>query len=104
MLSSTALKTLAAQVESNPFDKVIQMIKDLIAKLKEEAAAEAEHKQWCDEQLHNNKIKREKKTAKVNKLTAEVEGLTEDIADMAKKIETLAKEQAALAKAMKEAT
>merc|ERR1719183_2573216 len=36
LLSSKALKTLAAQVESNPFDKVIQMIKDLVAKLKEE--------------------------------------------------------------------
>ena len=32
-----------------------------------------------DEQLHDNKLKREKKTAKVNKLTAGVEGLTEDI-------------------------
>merc|ERR1719262_1278079 len=59
LLSSKALKQLAAQVESNPFDKVVQMIKDLVAKLKEEAKAEAEHKAWCDEQLHDNKIKRE---------------------------------------------
>merc|ERR1719378_1716459 len=28
-LSSDALRSLAAQVEANPFDKVIQMIKDL---------------------------------------------------------------------------
>lgn len=104
MLSSQVLKDLAKEVESNPFDKVIEMIKDLVAKLKEEAAAEAEHKAWCDEQLHDNKLKREKKTAKVNKLTAEIEVLTEDIAAMAKKIETLAKEQAELTKAMSEAT
>mmetsp|Transcript_11162 Transcript_11162/g.18446 ORF Transcript_11162/g.18446 Transcript_11162/m.18446 type:complete len:653 (-) Transcript_11162:44-2002(-) len=104
MLSSTVLRDLAKQVEANPFDKVIQMIEDLVAKLKEEAAAEAEHKAWCDEQLHDNKLKREKKTAKVNKLTAEIEMLTEQIAGMAKKIATLAKEQAELTKAMTEAT
>merc|ERR1719399_284656 len=98
LLSSTALKTLAAQVESNPFDKVITMIEDLVAKLKEEAAAEAEHKEWCDEQLHDNKLKREKKTSQVNKLTASVEALTEDIASMGKLIAILAKEQAELTK------
>lgn len=103
-LSSDALRSLAAQVEANPFDKVVGMIKDLVAKLKEEAAAEAEHKQWCDEQLHDNKIKREKKTSKVNKLTANIEGLTEDIDTMAQKIATLSKEQAELTKAMSEAT
>jgi len=103
-LSSEALGSLVTQLEANPFDKVIGMIKDLIAKLKEEAAAEAEHKAWCDEQLHDNKIKREKKTAKVNKLTAGVEGLTEDIDTMGKKIATLSKEQADLTKAMSEAT
>jgi len=104
LLSSTALKTLAMQAESNPFDKVVQMIKDLVEKLKEEAKAEAEHKAWCDEQLHDNKIKREKKTAKVNKLTATVESLTEDIASMAKKIQTLKEEQAELTLAMSKAT
>jgi hypothetical protein len=104
MLSSTALKTLASQVASNPFDKVVKMIQDLVAKLKEEAAAEAEHKQWCDEQLHDNKIKREKKTAKVNKLTATIEAATQDIAAMGKKIQTLKEEQSELTMAMSKAT
>jgi uncharacterized coiled-coil DUF342 family protein len=103
-LSSGTLTNFAAQVEANPFDKVVGMIKDLVAKLKEEAAAEAEHKQWCDEQLHDNKVKREKKTAKVNKLTANIEGLAEAIDTMAAKIATLSKEQADLTKAMSEAT
>merc|ERR1719393_664756 len=104
LLSSVALKSLASQVESNPFDKVVQMIKDLVEKLKEEAKAEAEHKAWCDEQLHDNKIKREKKTAKVNKLTSAIEALTEDIATMAKKIQTLKEEQVELTMAMSKAT
>merc|ERR1719223_1390552 len=104
MLSSTALKTLAAQAESSPFDKVVGMIKDLVTKLKEEAAAEAEHKAWCDEQLHDNKIKREKKTSKVNKLTASIEAMTQDIAAMGKKIQTLKSEQVELTMAMSKAT
>jgi chromosome segregation ATPase len=104
MLNSQQLSSLAEQLSANPFDKVVKMIEDLLAKLKEEAAAEADHKAWCDEQLHDNKIKREKKTSKVNKLTAEVDGLTEDIAEMGAKIKTLAAEQVALGKAMTEAT
>merc|ERR1719221_2085241 len=80
------------------------MIKALLARLKEEASAEAEHKAWCDEQLHNNKLKREKKTSRVNMLTADIEETTENIESMAGKIKTLAEEQAALAKAMAEAT
>jgi hypothetical protein len=103
-LHSTVLKEFAKQAATSPFDKVITMIKDLVAKLKEEAAKEAEHKKWCDEQLHDNKIKREKKTAKVNKLTATVEALTEDIASMAKAIATLKTEQSDLVMSMSEAT
>jgi len=103
-LHSTVLEEFAKQAATSPFDKVITMIKDLVAKLKEEAAKEAEHKKWCDEQLHDNKIKREKKTAKVNKLTATVEALTEDIASMAKAIATLKTEQSDLVMSMSEAT
>jgi len=103
-LHSSTLSQLAKQAAANPFDKVIDLIKNLVAKLKEEAAKEAEHKKWCDEQLHDNKIKREKKTAKVNKLTATIEALTEDIASMAKLIATLKTEQSDLVMAMSEAT
>jgi hypothetical protein len=98
------LKTLVAQIASNPFDKVVKMIEDLVAKLKEEAAAEAEHKGWCDEQLKQNKMKVDKKTTQVNKLTAEVDALTQAITAMGNKIAVLSKEQAELTKAMSEAT
>jgi DNA repair exonuclease SbcCD ATPase subunit len=103
-LSSTALLSVAAQMAGGPFDKVVTMIEELITKLKEEAAAEADHKAWCDEQLKNNKLKREKKTAHVEKLSAEIESLDGQIATMAEEIKTLAKEQKELATAMSEAT
>merc|ERR1712032_53814 len=49
-LDSKSLLSLAAAVEASPFAKVITMVKDLIKKLKEEASAEAAHKQWCDKE------------------------------------------------------
>merc|ERR1719183_2288804 len=103
-LKSTTLAQIAKEVEANPFAKVIKMIKNLVAKLKEEAAAEADHKAWCDEQLKNNKLKREKKQSEVDKLTAEIAQLAGQIDTMGKQIATLAEEQAALTKAMSGAT
>lgn len=103
-LNSKALAQFAAGMAGNPFEKVIDMIETMLAKLKEEAAAEAEHKAWCDEQLKENKLKRNKKTSAVQKLLAEIEGLQSDIASMGEEIDTLVEEQASLAKAMKEAT
>jgi DNA repair exonuclease SbcCD ATPase subunit len=103
-LNSKALAKFAAGMAGNPFEKVIDMIETMLAKLKEEAAAEVEHKAWCDEQLKENKLKRNKKTSAVQKLLAEIEGLQSDIASMGEEIDTLVEEQASLAKAMKEAT
>jgi len=103
-LSSTVLLELATRVAGNPFAKVVTMVEEMIAKLKEEAAAEADHKQWCDEQLKSNKLKREKKTATVEKLMAEIEAMAGEIAQMGARVATLGEEQAALAKAMAEAT
>jgi len=103
-LDSKSLLSLAAAVEASPFAKVITMVKDLIKKLKEEASAEAAHKQWCDKELKANKLKRNKKTTKVDELTAAIEELTEKIKETGSTIDRLIAEQAELAKAMKEAT
>merc|ERR1719238_2657362 len=103
-LGSKVLSLAALRVAFDPFAKVIKMIKELIAKLEEEAAAEAAHKAWCDKELHDNKVKRDTKTAEVQALTAEKEALEAEIATLTKQLEELAAAQAALAKAMKEAT
>jgi len=103
-LKSKTLAALATQIAANPFAKVVDMINTLLAKLKEEAAAEADHKQWCDQQLHENKNKRNKKTTESEKLMAEIEEYNANIDTMAKKIQTLIQEQEDLTKAMGEAT
>merc|ERR1719238_392306 len=103
-LNSKVLAIAALHAGFDPFAKVIEMIKSLITKLEEEAAAEAAHKGWCDKELHDNKVKRDTKTAEVAELTAEKEALEADIATLSKQLQDLAAAQAALAKAMKEAT
>jgi len=102
-LNSDVLAKAADSVANNPFAKVIEMIKNLLAKLKEEAASEATHKAWCDDELKKNKLKREKKGAKVDQLTASITQMAGQIQTMAADIATLAKEQAELSKAMAEA-
>jgi len=102
--NSRSLLSLSAQIMASPFAKVITMIEDMLAKLKSEAAAEADHKAWCDEQLKENKLKRNKKTAGVERLTAEVQELTSTIEEMGKNIATLLQEQSDLTTAMKDAT
>lgn len=103
-LSSRDLAYLANKVAGSPFTKVISMIEDLLSKLKEEAASEAEHKEWCDKELKENKLKREEKTSEVEKLQAEFMELGSKIASLGEKIEVLLEEQQELTKAMSEAT
>merc|ERR1719265_322168 len=103
-LGSKVLSMAAVRLSFDPFAKVIKMIKELITRLEEEAAAEAAHKAWCDKELHDNKVKRDTKTTEVEELTAAKEKLEGEIAALAKDLEDLAAAQAALAKAMKEAT
>lgn len=104
VLSSRTLAAVASEMAANPFAKVVDMIKGLLSKLKEEAAAEADHKAWCDKELKDNKHKRNKKTASSEKYAAQIEDLGAQIDSMAKKIGTLATEQEELTAAMGEAT
>lgn len=76
----------------------------MIAKLKEEASAEAEHKQWCDDELKENKLTREKEGTQSEKLSASIEKLSGEIDTQSKEIKALAAEQADLTKAMTKAT
>jgi len=103
-LNSRALASLSADMAESPFAKVVEMIEGMIEKMKQEAAEEADHKAWCDEQLKENKLKRDKKSAQSNTLSADIDGLSAKIADMENSVTTLVKEQADLTSAMQGAT
>jgi len=104
-LKSQVLKMAAVQVaQGGPFDKIAKIIQDLISRLETEAAAEADHKQWCDEELKDNKLTREAKTRKSNELQTKVDKLTANINSLAQQITDLKAQEAALQKAIKEYT
>merc|ERR1719313_1424224 len=80
------------------------MIKDLITKLKEEAAAESAHKAWCDEELKQNKLTRDEKTQEVSMLTAKIDEINAAIDKLTADIQSNEEAIAELDKTMKEAT
>merc|ERR1739848_622281 len=102
-INSRVLSALSMRVAEDPFKKVKKMIKDLIVKLMEEAAKEAEHKGWCDTELSTNEQTRKEKTegvetlhAEIGELEASISKLTEQILELTKAVQEL---DAAVAKA-----
>jgi len=104
MLGSRVLSLVAQRIESDPFVKVKKMIKDLITKLMEEAAAESEHKGWCDTELSTNEQTRKEKTAGVEALHAQIDELEASIAKLTEDIASLTQAIADLNAAMATAT
>jgi len=103
-LKSEVLTSFAVQVADNPFNKVVEMIENLVAKMKEEAEAEAQHKAYCDEELRKNKISRDKLEAAETSLTAEIETTADKIERLQERIKVVTEEIAALRVSMTEAT
>jgi len=83
------LSLVAARAAEDPFEKVKQMIKNLLVKLMEEANQEADHKAYCDAELATNKQTRDNKAAEVEQQTAEVEKLTADSEKLSIEIQQL---------------
>jgi len=103
-LDSRVLSMVAMHVQSDPFEKVKKMIKDLIVRLMEESTEEAEHKGWCDTELSTNKQTRADKAESVDLLTAKKDQLTADISKLAEDIADLSDAIAAIDVAVAKAT
>jgi len=103
-INSRVLALISVRAENDPFKKVTKMIQDLIARLEEEAAAEGEHKAWCDEQLSTNEATRKEKTEAVEMLHAEVDELEASIAQVTEDLAELAAAIVDLDAKMKKAT
>merc|ERR1719311_1652196 len=103
-LDSRVLSMVAMHVQSDPFEKVKKMIKDLIVRLMEESTEEAEHKGWCDTELGTNKQTRADKAESVDLLAAKKDQLTADISKLAADIADLSDAIAAIDVAVAKAT
>merc|ERR1719261_1555948 len=72
---SPVLSTLAIKVAEDPFVKIKGMIQDMIEKLLEEEADEANHKGWCDEEISKTVKARDYRLSDVEALHASLEEL-----------------------------
>jgi len=103
-LGSRILSMLSTRVSADPFVKVRKMIEDMITKLTEEAADEAEHKAFCDEELSSNLATRDEKTSEVEELSANIEEMTATSEKLSSHIATLRQEIIEIDSAVAKAT
>jgi len=102
--NSRILSLIAIKTSEDPFKKVTKMIRDMIAKLMEEANEEAEHKGFCDTEMGTNKNTRDEKSEKVEKLTALIEELEASITKLGEQSTVLSDAISAIDAAMAKAT
>jgi hypothetical protein len=77
-LKSTSLASLASSVASasgaDPFVKIKKLIQELVERLLQEAADEANHKGWCDKEIGKAKQSRDMKAADIKALNQQMAG------------------------------
>ena len=83
-----------------PFEKVHEVIKNLITRLSEEAASMVEHKGWCDTEQAMNEQTRDAKASTVEKfratvheLEASMENLAMEVAELSAQLSRLREEE-----------
>jgi hypothetical protein len=108
-LKSTLLTSLASRIAADPFAKIKKLIQELIERLLQEAANEANQKGWCDKATADATQKRtyaadeiEGLNAKMAKLEALSAKLGEELKELEKDIKELTDAQAEAEKNRKE--
>ncbi|CAK0891554.1 unnamed protein product, partial [Prorocentrum cordatum] len=97
--NSTGLAQLAMRMASvvrvtsasgdDPFAKILGLISDMIEKLEAEAAADAEHKAFCDKELSENEEKEADKIAEIEKITTKIDQWTARSAQLKSEVAAL---------------
>merc|ERR1719326_1198244 len=105
-LNSVALSQLATRFRmgDDPFAKVKGMIQEMIERLVNEAAEEASHKAWCDEETAESKKSREKHQGRVDVLSGRISKAEAAIAKLTQDVTALQKEVAEMNAGEAEAT
>jgi len=108
-LKSTLLTSLASRIAADPFAKIKKLIQELIERLLQEAANEANQKGWCDKATADATQKREYAAdeieglnAKMAKLEALSAKLGEELKELNKQIKELTDSRAEAEKNRKE--
>merc|ERR1719335_1996236 len=106
-LKSNTLAMLASKAAAEPFVKIKKLIQELIERLLQEAADEANHKGWCDKETGKAKLARDTKAesikdlnnhmaeneAKRDKLKEEIQVLTIELKELNDSLSKITKER-----------
>merc|ERR1719261_945127 len=103
-INSPALSARVMKMKEDHFKKVRDMIKDMVARLEDEAAAEASQKAWCDENMSNAISQRDSEQARIESEAARILQDESMIAKLTEEIRTLGSQIADLYKALNEQT
>jgi len=103
-LKSTLLTGLASQISADPMAKVKKLIQDLIERLLQEAADEANQKGWCDKAQGEAKQKRRNAVEAVAELNGQMAELEATTAKLREELEILSSSIAELEEKQEEAT
>merc|ERR1719310_757483 len=103
-LKSDSLSTLMIQMKEDHFVKVRGMIKDMVAKLEADAAAEGDQKAWCDSEMEKATSKRDENIGSMEGDLATKTKAESTIAKLKEEIQTLLEEISELTKSLNEAT
>jgi len=103
-LHSTLLIALANQIKADPFAKVKKLIQDLIERLLQEAADEANQKGWCDKATADAEQKRTYAVEKVAELNSQSAELEATIGKLNQELQVLHEEIPDLEEKQEEAT
>jgi hypothetical protein len=104
VLRSDTLSALMITMKEDHFVKVRGMIKDMVAKLKADASAEADQKAWCDSEMEKSTSQRDENIGNMEGDQAAKAKASSAIAQLEEDIATLISEVAELRKALNEAT
>merc|ERR1719321_330511 len=102
-LNSWVLSQVGSHIQTDPFEKVKKMIQQMVDKLIEEQAEEAEHKAWCDAELLKTTKAKKSKTAKVDELNTRIEKAESMCDKLQEQVKMLATELADMDEADKKA-
>jgi len=93
----------ASFYDNSAFGPVIKLLRDLITRLEEEAAAEQSQHEWCENEKTSGVATQQEREKSIQHLTAEVDELTTDTTTLKNEIEFLASEIARIERETQEA-
>merc|ERR1719502_756524 len=98
---ATAVRLSSGNGE-DPFAKIKTLISDMLTKLEEEGAEDANHKVYCDKEMAETKQKKVEKSAEVEHLSTKIDQKSSASAKLKEEVATLQQELAAMAKSQAE--